>query len=111
MKNLPFDPNVEPLLKQLDILTQVANTMNPTPLIRLYAVHLKPTKVLIDKPNKFKAIYKDDYGKYSFVIKKNNKNYTVISDNQMVCETDDKDYLIWNFENQLAAINPRILLN
>ena len=39
----------------------------------------------------------------------NDNNYTVIVDNQIVSKTDDKDYLIWNFEVQLAAITPRIL--
>ena len=39
----------------------------------------------------------------------NDNNYTVIVANQIVSKTDDKDYLIWNFEVQLAAITPRIL--
>ena len=107
--NLPFDPNHAVISMQLKAINDAAKKTNTTPMINIKFTHLKPHKLLVDKPNKFKAIYKDDFGKYSFVIKRNDKNYTVIVDNQIVSETDDKDYLIWNFEVQLAAIMPRVL--
>ena len=111
MKNLPFDPNLKPQLEQLNSAINGALKKDLVPSIQVTYTHLKPTKVLINKPNKFKAIYKDDYGKYPFEIKKSNNSFTVIVDKQVVAKTNDKDYLIWNFEVQLAAISPRILLN
>jgi len=109
MMNLPFDPNIAVITANVNAIIEAAKHTNTTPEVNLKFVHLKPHKLLVDKPNKFKAIYKDDFGKYSFAIKRTDNNYTVIVDNKIVSKTDDKDCLIWNFEVQLAAITPRIL--
>ncbi len=66
-------------------------------------------EVKIDQPMLYRALYKDDDGSYIFEIKKTGNKWVVISDGFKCCETDNKEYLIWNFESQLGNYLPKTL--
>jgi hypothetical protein len=89
------------------VLNQLAKGSKMIDLI-LVAKVLTPT-VQIDTPQIYKAIYKDTQGSYNFEIKRDGTDWRVTSDGFECCKTDNREYLIWNFESQLGNYSPKVL--
>jgi hypothetical protein len=98
-KSFKQDPNVK------DIVSLLSKHTN----VKIKAVALTPT-VKMDTDNHYSAVYTDSHGSYVFEIYKTSNGYTVISDGN-VCSKDnpDREFIIWNYESQVAAHMPRVL--
>ena len=101
-KSFKMDPNVEV------ISTFLAKHKGAT--VKMNFTHMEPISVDTDTDTHYKASYKDSHGAYNFEIHKTDKGYTVISDGN-VCSKDnpDREHIIWNYENQVAARMPKVL--
>lgn len=96
------DPNLEDFRKAIEQLSA-----DETLIVNWE--HLKPIKIFEDTEFEYHAEYKDDYGNYSFVIKKIGKVFEIISSGKKVYSGSDKEYIKWNFENQLGKTIPKVL--
>ena len=103
-KSFKMDPNIKGIS---NAMKQVAAQGK---IVRMTYAHLKPISIDADTDTYYKASYEDNFGAYNFEIHKTDKGYTVISDGN-VCSKDnpEREHIIWNYENQVAARMPKVL--
>lgn len=78
--------------------------------VKMNFTHLAPTQIIADTKTYYKATYQDAHGSYEFEIHKTDKGYTVISDGNVCSKNNpDREHIIWNYENQVAARMPKVL--
>jgi hypothetical protein len=66
-------------------------------------------RILKDKANVFEAEYKDRKGHYIFKISKKAGTFTVNSDGRVCHRGFTAEFIKWDFEMQLAGLNPKVL--
>lgn len=97
------DPNVADFQKVLE----TARAHNIAVIANF--THLTPTSIILNTPSHYKAIYKDNYGSYPFeVIKAKDGTFSVISDGRQLYCGLSQSRLVWEFENQLAAMVKKV---
>lgn len=103
-KTLKMDPNQE----SFNAAVQLGAKLGVP--VKFTFKHCEPITIEADTDTYYKASYKDNFGAYNFEIHKTDKGYTVISDGN-VCSKDnpDREHIIWNYENQVAARMPKVL--
>jgi len=106
-KTFKMDPNVK---EATDLIRELTKGHKGTVEVRMNFTHMEPVSIDTDTATHYKACYEDKFGPYNFEIHKTDKGYTVISDGN-ICSKDDPDreHIIWNYENQVAARMPKVL--
>lgn len=95
-----MDPNIK----------DVSDALAAGGSVKMSFAHLEPQKIKSNTQTKFSAVYSDDYGSYDFEIHKTDKGYTVISDGNVCSRNNpDREYIIWNYETQVAGFMPEVL--
>lgn len=79
-------------------------------ILILKAIRMQPTQVITDSDKLFKAIYTDDIGSYEFSVKKKKGKFFVRSAGVDLYSTKSAEHLIWDFESQLADVNPKVFV-
>ena len=103
-KTRKSDPN----LKDFSEICNLAKTLGAD--VKVNFVQLEPSEVIEDDDTHYKAKYQDNFGSYVFEIHKTDAGFTVVSDGN-ICSKDnpDREYIIWNYETQIAAHMPKVL--
>ena len=103
-KSFKMDPNVKGISNALKQAAEKGKA------VKMNFAHLHPTMVDTNTSTHYRATYEDNFGPYLFEIHKTDKGYTVISDGN-ICSKDspNREHIIWNYENQVAAYMPKVL--
>ena len=100
-KSFTTDPNV-----QL-VADAISNAKGGNVVLKTVA--LQPN-IVLDTDTHYQATYSDSFGTYDFQIHKTDQGYTVISDGNVCSKNNpDREYIVWNYETQVAAHMPRVL--
>jgi len=103
-KTFKTDPNIKGISQLLGMAAKQG--LN----VKMSFNHLAPTQIFADTDTHYKATYRDAHGAYDFEIHKTDKGYTVISDGNVCSRNNpDREHIIWNYENQVAAHMPKVL--